>query len=57
VHSGTGVANTATAMPWHVMRNGTYAAYAGGYVDELAVYTSVLSASQVARHYSLGRSG
>jgi concanavalin A-like lectin/glucanase superfamily protein/calcineurin-like phosphoesterase family protein len=57
VHSGTGAANTATAMPWHLMRNGTYSDRAGGRVDELAVYGSALSASQVARHYSLGRGG
>jgi acid phosphatase type 7 len=57
VHSGTGAANTPTAMPWHVMRNGTYSVYTGGRADEVAVYNSMLSASSVARHYSLGRSG
>jgi hypothetical protein len=57
VHSGTGVANTATAMPWHLMRNGTYSTYAGGRADEVAVYSGALPAATVARHFSLGRSG
>jgi acid phosphatase type 7 len=57
IHSGTGAPNTATVMPWHLMRNGTYAQYAKGRADEVSVYTSALSSSQVVRHYSLGRSG
>jgi hypothetical protein len=57
VHSGTGAPNTAAVMPWHLMRNGTYTTYAGGRVDELAIYNSALTASQVARHYSLAGSG
>jgi Concanavalin A-like lectin/glucanases superfamily/Calcineurin-like phosphoesterase len=57
VHTGTGAPDTATVMPWHLMRNGTYSTYASGRVDELAVYTSALSSSQVARHYSRGRNG
>jgi len=57
VHSSKSAPNTAAVMPWHVMRNGTYSTYAGGRVDELAIYGSALSASAVARHYALGRSG
>jgi hypothetical protein len=57
VHSGTGAPNTASVMPWHLMRNGTYTTYAGGRADELAIYSTALTAAQVARHYSLGRSG
>jgi acid phosphatase type 7 len=57
VHSGRSAPNTAAVMPWHLMRNGTYSTYAGGRADELAIYGGALSASTVARHYSLGRSG
>jgi hypothetical protein len=57
VQSGKSAPNTAAVMPWHLMRNGTYSTYARGRADEVAVYSSALSSSQVARHYSLGRSG
>jgi acid phosphatase type 7 len=57
IHSATNAPKTATVMPWHLMRNGAYSAYAGGRVDELAVYSTALTAATVARHYSLGRNG
>jgi len=57
VHSGATAPTTASVLPWHLMRNGTYSVYAGGRVDELAIYSSALSAATVARHYSLGRNG
>jgi Tol biopolymer transport system component len=56
VASGTGAPNTAAAMPWHVMRNGTYAGYSQGFADELAIYTAALPASTIKAHYDAGRS-
>jgi len=55
VHSGTGAANASAAMPWHVMRNGTYTQYAKGNADEVAVYDRALPASTIAQHFQTGR--
>lgn len=37
-------------MPQHVMRDGTYAQYAQGHADEVAVYDVALPASTIAQH-------
>jgi hypothetical protein len=42
-------------MPWHVMRNGTAPQYAQGHADEVAVYTSALSAATIAQRWRAGR--
>lgn len=54
VRTGTGAANTATAMPWHIMRNGTLGS-SGGQADEVAVYGTALSAATIQRHYDVGK--
>jgi hypothetical protein len=36
------------------MRNGTYAQYAQGHADEVAVYSVALPASTIAQHWSAG---
>jgi hypothetical protein len=45
---------TAPVMPWHVMRNGTYAQYAQGHADEVAAYSVALPASTITQHWSAG---
>lgn len=55
VHSGTGAATTAPTMPWHVMRNGSYAQFAQGGADEVAVYNVALSPATVQQHYNAGK--
>ena len=55
VNSGTGAASATAAMPWHIMRNGTYAQYAKGNADEVAVYDRALPASTITQHYQTGR--
>jgi hypothetical protein len=54
LHSGSGAGGALPAMPWHVMRNGTYTQYAQGNADEVAVYQTALDAATIARHYRLG---
>ena len=51
LHTGSGAGSAAAAMPWHMMRNGTYAQYAKGNADEVAVYNRALPASTIAAHY------
>ena len=55
VHTGTGAPNTAASAPWHVMRNGTYYTYSSGVADEIAIYSSALSAATVKQHFDAGR--
>lgn len=55
IHNGTGAASAAAAMPWHIMRNGTYAQYANGNADEVAVYDRALPATTITQHYQTGR--
>jgi hypothetical protein len=45
VHSASGAGTAAPVMPWHVMRNGTYAQYAQGHADEVAVHSVALPPS------------
>jgi hypothetical protein len=54
VHSATGAGAAVPVMPWHIMRNGTFAQYAQGTADEVAVYTQALPASTIAQHWSAG---
>ena len=42
-------------MPWHVMRNGTFAQYAQGHADEVAVYAAALPATTITQHWNAGR--
>jgi PKD repeat protein len=51
VHAGGGADNDVSALPWHVMRNGTNPAYADGEADEVALYTRALTAAEVKAHY------
>ena len=53
VHSGGGAGSTPAASPWHVMRNGTNLSFSEGEADEVALYSSALSAAQVQAHYDL----
>jgi hypothetical protein len=55
VHTATGAASTAPAMPWHVMRNGTSTPYATGRADDVAIYSGALSAATIAQHSDVGR--
>ena len=55
IHSGSGAAATAPVMPWHVMRNGTFAQYAQGHADEVAVYAAALPATTITQHWNAGR--
>ena len=55
VHTGTGAPNTPALAPWHVMRNGTYSTYSSGVADEIALYSSALSAATVKQHFDAGR--
>jgi hypothetical protein len=52
IHSASGAGATAPVMPWHVMRNGTYAQYAQGHADEVAVYSVALPASTISQHWN-----
>lgn len=45
----------ASAAPWHLMRNGTYSTYSSGVADEIAIYSSALSASSVKQHFDAGK--
>jgi CSLREA domain-containing protein len=54
VHSASGAPNTAPVTPWHLMRNGNHSQFSAGRADEVAVYSSALSAATVQQHYSLG---
>lgn len=54
LHSGSGAGATAPVMPWHVMRNGTFAQHAQGHADEVAVYGVALPASTITQHWNAG---
>lgn len=54
IHSASGAGTTAPVMPWHVMRNGTYAQYAQGHADEVAVYSVALPATTITQHWNAG---
>jgi PKD repeat protein len=54
VHTGSGAGATAPVMPWHVMRNGTFAQYAQGHADEVAIYGVALPASTITQHWNAG---
>jgi hypothetical protein len=56
VHTGSGAGNAAAAMPWHVMRNGTYNQYAEGSADDVAIYDTALPAAVVRDHFEIGSS-
>jgi PKD repeat protein len=54
VHASATGAGSAPAMsPWHVMRNGTNAAFSEGEADEVAIYSRALSAQEIERHHDL----
>jgi Concanavalin A-like lectin/glucanases superfamily/RTX calcium-binding nonapeptide repeat (4 copies) len=55
VHAGTGAASDTSALPWHVMRNGTNPAFSDGEADEVALYTRALSAAEVRAHYDVAQ--
>jgi BNR repeat-containing family member/Concanavalin A-like lectin/glucanases superfamily/PKD domain len=55
VHEDDDAADTLSVGPWHVMRNGSRDVYSDGEADEIAVYTSALSAAEVKHHYDTGR--
>jgi PKD repeat protein len=55
IHSGTGADNDPSALPWHVMRNGTNPAFSDGEADEVALYTRALTAAEVKAHYDTAR--
>jgi hypothetical protein len=56
VHSSaTGAGSTPATSPWHVMRNGTNAAFSEGEADEVALYARALSAEEIRRHHDLAR--
>lgn len=54
VGSTSAANNNAATMPWHLGRNGTNAQYADTTFDEVAVYTTALSAARIAAHYTAG---
>jgi hypothetical protein len=57
VHSSpTGAGSTPATSPWHMMRNGTNAAFSEGEADEVALYTRALSATEIRRHHDLALS-
>jgi PKD repeat protein len=51
VHAGSGADNDASALPWHVMRNGANPAFSDGEADEVALYTRALTPAEVRAHY------
>jgi len=51
--SATGAGAAVAVGPWHVMRNGTRAAFSRGEADEIAIYDRALSATEVRRHHAL----
>jgi hypothetical protein len=53
-HSATGAGNAPPTMPWHVMRNGSYAQFTQGQADEIAVYNTALPDSTIQQHYTAG---
>ena len=55
VQSASGAGSTAPAMPWHIMRNGPTAQFAQGHADDVAVYSTALSPTVIAQHWSAGR--
>lgn len=55
VYTGTGAGNTASTLPWHVMKNGTASGYITGEVDDLRIYSRTLSATEVLALYRTGK--
>ena len=56
MHSANTAGTIAPALPWHVMRNGnSQTEYAQGHADEIAVYNTALSLTDIRRHYQAGR--
>jgi PKD repeat protein len=55
VHSGNGAEDDASALPWHVMRNGSNEVFSEGEADEIALYTEALTPEQVKAHYDIAR--
>jgi PKD repeat protein len=56
VHSSpTGAGSTPPVSPWHVMRNGTNAAFSEGEADEVAIYERALTAAEVRQHHDIAR--
>jgi hypothetical protein len=53
-HSATGAGNAPPTMPWHVMRNGSYAQFTQGQADEIAAYNTAVPDSTVQQHYKAG---
>lgn len=54
VHSGFGRGGPSPTMPWHVMRNGPFAAHSEGLADDIAFYDRPLSSRTVRAHYRAG---
>ncbi|MDQ3014705.1 MAG: LamG domain-containing protein [bacterium] len=50
-YSSSGAPNTANALPWHVMKNGTGGESLKGKADDIRMYNRALSASEVATLY------
>ena len=51
VHTGAAPNAAAPTMPWHVMRNGTTTQYTRGRADEVAVYDTALTETQIREHF------
>jgi hypothetical protein len=54
VHNGVGAASTAAVMPWRLMRNGNFAQFSSGTVDEVAIYDEALGAETIRERYAIG---
>jgi hypothetical protein len=56
LHNANTGGAAAPAPPWHVMRNGNSPTeYTQGHADEVAVYSTALSAADIRAHYQAGR--
>lgn len=55
VYTGSGASATASALPWHIMKNGTAAGqYLKGKADDVRIYTRPLSAAEIKQLYDVG---
>lgn len=54
VHRGRGIHGPGPTMPWHVMRNGPFAAHSSGRADDIAFYDRALRRSTIRAHYRTG---
>lgn len=54
IASATGLANTASANPWHIARNGSNAQYSDCVVDEVSINSTALTADRVLARYAAG---